>query len=216
MNKKRNQDKLLEAVFKKAQSEDAPDSANGIATHIHRALETSCTQPISVDAIRGYFTKFKKEEDFNISQVAKDQFAMYVGKTDFKDFLNKDTRKVINKKRYQFLITVLILVIAFFMYDSTRKKCMIWDTNRYVKIHCEEANAKPINRMLLNNFKKLNPECSSSFFFDASGAPKVWYYKKGKGDLDLYSMPGIHPVNGKTLNDITLYMIKAHLCDSLK
>lgn len=217
MGKENNQDRLLEAVFAKAREEGAPDSGNGIATHIYAALDNSIGQPISVDSIRGYYKRFSNNEDFKISQTAKDHLSVYLGRDDFKDFIKKDTTKSINKKRYQFLIVILILVIAFFAYDRTRKKCMIWDTNRFVKIHCDEVNAKPIkNEAMFNSFKMLEAECKTDFFFEASGEPKVWYYKKGKGDLELFNMPGIHPVNGKTLNDITPYMVETHICDGLE
>jgi len=209
------QDTLLKEAFEKALSEGAPKTGNGIATHIHDALEKLCDQPTTTDSIRGYYRRFENEEEFNISRTAKDHLAVYLGSKNYKEYLEKTGTKIVNKRRYVFVIIVLVLALVYLLYETSRKKCMIWQDDRYVKIHCEEANAKPVQPGLLQNFKKVTYECRTDFFFDAGGQPKVWYYKRGENDLELYSMPGKHPIVEKTLHAITPYMIEAHVCDSL-
>ncbi len=210
------QDQLLTEAFSKAKENSTSTSALGLATHIYEVLELKCKQPTSADAIRGYYRKWESKESFNISNTAKDHLAIFIGFEDYKSYVASKNTKKINSKRYQYVVLVLLLVVAFFIYDATRKKCMIWDENKFVKIHCEEANAKPIDKGLLTKFKMVEKECREGFFFDQDGSPKIWYYKRGKNNLELFTHPGIHPVNGKTLNDITRYMITEHVCSSLK
>jgi hypothetical protein len=91
---------------------------------------------------------------------------------------------------------------------------MRWEGDHYIKAQCEEPGAVPKDIGLLRNFKKLEPECRTDFFFNPDGSAKVWYYKAGDKNLELFSVPGLNPVNGKTLKPITEYMIGEHLCDS--
>ncbi|MAZ72334.1 MAG: hypothetical protein CMC70_04220 [Flavobacteriaceae bacterium] len=210
------QEQLLTDAFNKAKENSTASSALGLATHIYEALELKFKQPTSADAIRGYYRKWENKESFNISNTAKDHLAIYLDFEDYKSYVASKNTKKINTKRYQFMVLVLLLIVAFFIYDATRKKCMIWDETKFVKIHCEETNAKPIDKGLLTKFKKVEVECHEGFFFDKDGSPKIWYYKQGKNNLELFTYPGIHPINGKTLNDITRYMITEHMCSSLK
>ncbi len=209
-------EKLLEEVFQKARGEGAPDTALGLATHINKELEGKCQQPTTADSIRGYYRKLEHKEPFNISKTAKDHLAIYLGFKDYKDYLEDTKTTVVSTKKYQIALLLLIIVVAFFAYNATQKKCMIWDEDHFVKIHCEEANAKPIDQGLLNNFKKIEAECTEDFFFNKDNSAKVWYYKRGDKDLELFNSPGIHPVNGKTLHEITAYMINAHICQTLQ
>jgi hypothetical protein len=209
-------EKLLEAAFEKAKKEGAPHTALGMATHIHKELEAICTMPTTADSFRGYYRKLEKKETFNMSSTAKDHLAIYLGFKDFKTYLESKDTKDINRRRHLFLVVILLIIVGFFVYDRARKKCMIWDENEYVKIHCEEANAKPIDQHLLKNFKRVEAACREDFFFNEDGSAKIWYYKRGKNDLELFTRPGIHPINGKTLNGISRYMIEAHVCTALE
>ncbi|MFT7072866.1 hypothetical protein [Patiriisocius sp. Uisw_017] len=208
--------KILEEAFEKARSEGAPDTALGLATHIHNELENKCSQPTTADSFRGYFRKLEKEESFNISKTTKDHLSIYLGYEDYKNYLDRKNTKTINTKRHQFAALVLLIVVVFFVYNTTRKKCMVWEENKFVKIHCEEDNAKPIDQGLLIKFKKMKAECREDFFFNEDESAKVWYYKRGKNDLELFTRPGIHPIKGVTLNAITRYMIGEHICATLE
>lgn len=209
------QKQLLTEVFKKAKKDSSSTSALGLATHIHEALDVACKQPITTDAIRGYYGKFQNDESFNIANNSKNQLALYVGYKNYNDYVRKNSMNPVHKKRYQFVVVLLVSLVIYFVYDATRKKCMIWQENQFVRIHCEEAGAKPLDQRLLVNFRKVQSECREDFFFNRDGTPNVWYYKKGKHDLELFTMPGEHPENGKTLDDITRYMVKEHLCEDL-
>ncbi|EDM44946.1 hypothetical protein SCB49_02459 [unidentified eubacterium SCB49] len=209
-------EKLLEDAFQKARKEGASNTALGLATHIYNELENKCSLPTTADSIRGYYRKLEKNESFNISKTAKDHLSIYLGFEDYKSYLDKRNTKSVSAKWYQWALLALIIIVAFFVYNTTRKKCMIWDKDHFVKIHCEEVDAKPIDQSLFANFKKIEANCTEGFFINEDGSVNVWYYKRGENDLELFTSPGVHPVNGKTLNEITKYMIKKHICDSLK
>jgi hypothetical protein len=208
------QNKLVSKVFEKASSEGAPKSRNGLATHIHTAMNELNLKPPTTKSIGTYHQKLEANEDYAIARVTLDSFASYLEYDDYADFIQKNSRKTVNTKRCKFLIIALLAVIGFLIYDAQRKKCMTWDGEQYVKVHCEEANAKPIDPGLLANFKKLEKDCNKDFFFNEDGSPKVWYYKRGDKDLELFSSPGIHPVKGNDLHKINDDMICKHVCDT--
>lgn len=208
--------KLLKDAFEKAKNEGASQSANGLATHIYNCLEGSVPQPTTADSIRGYYRRLENEEDFNISQIAKDHLAIFLGFDNFRAYVIDQKRSPIQKRRYQVAIIFLLVVVGYFIYENNRKKCMIWNDFQYVKIHCDEPNAKPINIGLLKNFKKVTADCKIDFFFNEDGSARIWYHKIAKDHLELFTSPGLHPIYDKTLNDITPYMIKVHVCDSLE
>ncbi len=41
----------------------------------------------------------------------------------------------------------------------------------------------------------------------------MWYYKVNSHELDLFSFPGLHPTNEKTLKAMTHDMRKKYVCD---
>jgi len=205
--------KLLSMVFEKASSDGAPKSINGLATHIHNAMDALGLNPPTTKSIGTYHQKMEANEDYTISRDILDGFSKYLEYDDYSDFIKRNNKNT-NTNRVRFVIILLLAVIAFLIYDATRKKCMRWDGQEYVKVHCEEVNAKPIDRGLLNDFKKLEADCRYDFFFDQDGSPKVWYYKRGDKDLELFSSPGMHPVKGNDLRKIKEDMISKHICNT--
>ncbi|MBZ0328555.1 MAG: hypothetical protein K8F54_13180 [Altibacter sp.] len=206
------QTKLLRMVFEKALHEGASNSRNGIATHISQALDHDFKFSITSKAISNYHQKLEEGETFTISKVIRNQLSKYLGYTDYKDFIKKNEEITVKKNRSRYVIILLLVIIGYFIYDSTRKKCMQWQGDRYVKVHCEEPNTIPLDIGLYNNFRKLEATCEKTFFFNADGSPKVWYYKRGDKDLELFSAPGVHPLKGNDLRKINVDMIKKHVC----
>jgi hypothetical protein len=195
-------------------SEGAPNTTNGLATHIHNAMDEQGLKPPTSRSIGTYHQKMEANEDYSISRDILNEFAKYVEYDNYGDFIKGNSNKVTNTNRFRFVILVLLSVIGFFIYDSTRKKCMRWDGWHYIKVHCEEDNAKPIDPGLLANFRKLDADCRKDFFFNSEGDPKVWYYKIGDNNLELFSSPGIHPVKGNDLRKINEDMIRKHICET--
>lgn len=204
---------LLEEVFEKALNEGAPETAYGIATHIHESLEEKIKgQPIGVDSIRSFYTKWKNGEKLSMSKASKNDLAIYLGDKNFKAFSEKKKTKQINNRRYIYAMTVMVFVIGFLLFDRFRDKCMMWVEDRYEKCSCTEEGSQEVDPIKLKKFRKLTVECTSEFFFDEKGKPKVYYYRKGEKDLELFNMLTLHPENDEALKKITWHMIREHLC----
>ena len=63
----------------------------------------------------------------------------------------------------------------------------------------------------IENFRKIEAICDD-IYFDEENKPKVWYRKVSKSEIELFTAPGLHPVNGKTLKPISTYMIDKYIC----
>lgn len=205
------EEELIKRVRIKALEDGASNSKLGIAKQVVNAIDIS----ISERTFTNYLTAIEEGKEVVIAREIRESLARYLEFNNYTSFKKSIQRGVTSSRKYVFIIFVLVAALIATIVFLNRKKCMIWEGNRYVKIHCEEAKAKPIDQRLLTSFKKVETKCETAFFFHEDGAPKVWYHKNGKNDLELFTMPGIHPVNGKTLNDITPYMVNEHLCDVL-
>ena len=94
---------------------------------------------------------------------------------------------------------------------------MIWQEDHYVEVAFDQTKYTKglldiYDEYRLKNFKKIrNPDCTTKFFND-KGEVNTWYYKRGMNNLEIFTAPGLHPTNGKTLDPITTYMIGEHIC----
>ena len=100
----------------------------------------------------------------------------------------------------------------------TESRCMVWAQNCYEEIACN-LNKHPeygtkvevYNPVLINNFKKVDVNLATQFFSEETRLPLIWYYKKNKHELEYYTYPGVHPITGKTLDDITPEIIQKYV-----
>lgn len=205
------EEELIKAVRLKALDQGASNSKLGIAKQVISEIDIS----ISEKAFTNYLKSIAEGKEVTISKEIRESLARYLAFESYVAFKESLQKGKSVERKYVFIIFVLIGCFIVTVVFINRKKCMIWQGNQYVKIHCEEANAKPIDQRLLVNFRKVEPACKEDFFFKEDKTPRVWYYKKGKNDLELFTMPGEHPINGKTLDDITEYMVTQHLCARL-
>lgn len=112
-------------------------------------------------------------------------------------------------------VTLFIALSAFSLHKTFEKKCMIWKDDHYEKIDCENttngfanyATVLPLDSDLLDNFKKIKI-CDTTRFF-INGKPAVWYLKQNN-KCEFFNAPGFHPVNKKTLKEITPHIIRMH------
>ncbi len=122
-----------------------------------------------------------------------------------------------------FLVTC-ILIIAYFNYskkDSDSAKidlCMTWTGRFYEKIPCSKGtystygNAiEPYDEKRYENFKRVEVDITTSFFSEQNRKPLFWYYKSKQGEIEYYTAPGLHPVNGKTLRAVTEYIVEKYV-----
>lgn len=96
-----------------------------------------------------------------------------------------------------------------------KEECMQWKKDHYEAVSCTSDRSdfvnldviKPIDKLEFS-LKKIMPTSSTTYF--KNGKPMVWYYKK-VGVIELFNRPGRHPENGKTLKEITPYIIDKYL-----
>jgi len=71
-------------------------------------------------------------------------------------------------------------------------------------------NILPLDEVRLQTFKKVKVNISCNFFDETTGNPIKWYYKSGT-NIEFYTGPGLHPVNGKTLKAITEHIVDKYV-----
>ncbi|PKA82440.1 hypothetical protein ATE92_0569 [Ulvibacter sp. MAR_2010_11] len=208
------QNKLLEKLFEQALSEGAQDNPHGLATHIHNEMDKRSLKPPTPKTISTYYQKLEDKEVFTITRHTLDAFSKYLDFIDYNDFIKRNSTET--SKRCLYVIIILLGIIAFLGYENFRKKCMRWEEDRFVRAHCDEDGITKFDPGLYHNFKKLKAQCDKTFFFNTDGSPKVWYYKRGEKDLELFSSSGVHPLKRNDLRKINVEMIKKHICPDFK
>ncbi|TLP79764.1 hypothetical protein [Maribacter sp. ACAM166] len=132
-----------------------------------------------------------------------------------------DASIFINRKNIIWFVGVVIIGLSFFWYrgndtlsESTNTSCMVWRETHYKKITCTNAAdlyIEPLNLAKLTNFKKVKVNVATAFFDESTRQPMIWYYKKDTDEIDYFTAPGLHPINGKTLKVITPYIVKKYV-----
>ncbi len=115
------------------------------------------------------------------------------------------------------LIVCGLLLIGFVVFQSiNRQRWMVWQDDHYLEVGFDAkkynlGQLKLYNSDRIKNFKKITPNCNTSFF-DTQGNVKIWYGKNNEKELEYFTALGLHPETGKTLDPITVYMIKKYIC----
>lgn len=212
---------IIIAAFKKAEAETEKNTTNANAEFLSEYIFEKFKYSISTKSLTRYY---KGESSPN--QKVKDCLAQYLGYDGYDTYIKwNSTSSEKNgweekKKNPLFSNKKLIVALSFIMVVATssylgyiggKEECMIWNNNQYVKTECtgsvEERNFIP---HLYNNLKKVAVSDSTTFF--KNGEVQIWY-DKSNGELEFFTSPGIHPVNGKTLKPITDYMIHKYVRD---
>jgi len=113
------------------------------------------------------------------------------------------------------ILSAVILGFILFKYFNTQR-WMSWDGKQYIETSFNEKKLeggilKLYNHDRLISFKKITPNCDTKFYTE-SGNANLWYGKNENGILEYFTAIGKHPKTGKTLKEITDYMIKKHVC----
>ncbi len=91
---------------------------------------------------------------------------------------------------------------------------MVWKKTQYEKVSCEKAyglKIEPLDEKKLITFKKVDVTIATTFFNASNANPLVWYFKHPNGDLEYFTAPGLHPLNGGTLKAVTPYIIEKYV-----
>lgn len=90
------------------------------------------------------------------------------------------------------------------------QKCMAWAETEFKladcsqKIHSEYGTKViPYDKSSFANMKKVNVSMKTHFFAPNNVTPLIWYSKTSNGTFEYFTAAGIHPVSGKTLDDVT-------------
>ncbi len=100
----------------------------------------------------------------------------------------------------------------------TEPQCMQWMGTHYEQVECD-LNFGPADVVIprdevkLAGMRRLEPCDTVTYFRD--GKPVVWY-DKYKNKVQFFTMPGLHPENGRTLKPVTAYIIKKYAAKGKK
>ncbi|WP_203256343.1 hypothetical protein [Hyunsoonleella ulvae] len=152
------------------------------------------------------------------------------------DTTNKEKGQSTGKKKRRWVITFSIsiafaatlIVAKSRMFDKpieldkpieqSENKCMAWAKNKYEEVPCNltlhEKYGTKIERYdakLVANFKKIEVTMKTDFFAEETNQPLIWYTKNKDGKIEYFTSPGLHPITGKTLDEITPYIIQKYV-----
>ncbi|MFP4846077.1 hypothetical protein [Winogradskyella sp. PE311] len=163
-------------------------------------------------------------EDISIKQLkVVDGLAKYLNYNSYTEFINnKKPRNQLDKKvsffsKERLIIFILLFIVGIFVYQYfNRQRWMIWNDDHYVEISLDLNKynldeIKAYKEDLINDFKKVKVDCNYVFFKE-NGTVNIWYGKNKNKELEYFTSFGLHPQTGKTLNEITQYMINTHIC----
>ncbi|GAA3594371.1 hypothetical protein Q4Q39_06745 [Flavivirga amylovorans] len=145
-------------------------------------------------------------------------------KIEKEDVEKKGTKR--RKKIIRFIVLGSIILVMFFTKDFINKepvnlfenRCMAWAKNQYEKVPCNLALHKkygttiePYDSKKIANFKKVEVTMKTDFFVEETNKPLIWYTKNKDGEIEYFTSPGLHPITGKTLDEITPYIIQKYV-----
>lgn len=219
--------KLLEKAFEKAKLELDSDRPTHLARHLSDFIFEDSEEQYGERILRDYLNKIKKntEEKITIKAFAAESLSHYLEYESFSEFLRDNPSKTLNKstlKKNVFkehkvtLITAFVIIVGFLIYNAaTKQRWMVWQEDHYVEVDFDIEKyklnqLKVYNQDRIDNFKKVTPDDSYEFFND-DGSVNLWYGKNTDKEYEFFTDFGKHPETGKSLKDITKYMIQTHI-----
>lgn len=229
--------KLILTAFKKGEEERRKSGDNAPApTKIAKTISDFLSNDFGMGLTERRLMQFYNEanqlrasrKDINISKLkVVEGLCQYVGHTSYEEFLkiiSSPTEKLVcflQKNKNTLIVYVFTIAITFVVTLTGRKRWMIWDETKVVEVTfdkelLEKGELKVYNENRIKKFKRIKNPNGNTQYFNSKGEPITWYHKVKKGHLEVYTAPGLHPKNGKTLKPITEYMIKEHICPDYK
>ena len=224
--------KLIEEAFIKAKEErikklEERPSLITLAEDISEYVFQQTSFRLGEKSYRNYLNAAKKlkdsKEDIKIKQTRVIQ-----GLCEYTNYGNEICKETLPSKEgdqstsvkqmilvASVAISIIVTVISIISKDGER--WMTWKNDHYeeVKYNVKKYQydeLEPYDKQKIENFKKIvNPDCNTRYFSE-KGRKITWYYKRGKGDLEIFTGSGYHPTNGKPLKPVTKYMIRTHIC----
>lgn len=208
-------EKLVDKAFKKSGRESEKDSVNGRAEYLAEHIFEVFKFQVSPKTLIRYFKK-----EYSPSHPLTDYLSQYLGYGNYGEFVSKESEptskpeeKTLEKYKAGIIALILLLILgssAYVGYQSGREECMVWKVDHFERIACSgKGNEELLRTSRLDNFKKITPTDTDAAFLK-NGKVQVWYDKSNK-NLEFFTAPGIHPVNGKTLKPVTPYIIEKYI-----
>ena len=169
----------------------------------------------------------------------REALAQYIGYSNYEDFARdhasndqavedkgKGNEKT-GRRKLRIVISISISLLLIFAVFAIYKlefggaevtRMMVWKGDRYeeVTLDLREYSVQELKFFkedLIADFRKIEPDCNTEFF-DARGEALLWYGKNGKGELEFFTALAKHPETGKSLKEITPYMIRKYICET--
>jgi len=124
------------------------------------------------------------------------------------------------KRRWRLLISlsvftaIVVSIILWFVGLNNDKLCLVWNETHYESVNCNEISKKSVSIKVdqkswesdYKDFKRISISGNTAFF-DANGAPMVWYVYH-KGEVEFYNSDGRHPITNIKLKPVTAAFIE--------
>lgn len=224
---------LLIKAFKKAEEEIGSSKKTRIAKKLSDIIYEDDKQQYGEKILIINYNKIQNDSNnkIELKPFVLEALSHYLGYSNYLDFASDSKNKSIEfskspinslihfLKKNKVAVTIILLIfIGFLIFLSINKqRWMVWNNNQYieVKFNAEKYNLgqlKLYNEDRIANFKKISVDCNTEFF-DSSGQVKIWYGKNNKKELEYFSSIGLHPETSKSLDPITVYMIRKYICE---
>jgi len=229
-------EEIVKKAFEKARDEHAIHTPFALANHIEGRSNLSAKTLLRLH--EKYIQKNGSIRKPYASSI--DQLCKYLGFADYGDFRreHREGRSLEReigirtydrgskggrlKKYVPYLLALVIGSILLVTFNSAGDKggkagCMAWADTQYMKVSCDEGPYSPwgteiipLDPVKLKNFKKVQVDMTTEFFSEQTGMPLIWYVKTREG-IEYFTAPGLHPITGKTLNDISEHIIQKYV-----
>lgn len=219
---------LLKDALEKAKIDIGRKQITPLANYLSDIIYDFSGESFGERQIRNLIHSVENNKIITLKPFVANALANYLGYENQKKFKiatqqhsTITLKNKISKQLWIFIPVILIITISILLiYNQNKQHWMIWKNNQFLptdfnKKYYQLNLLKPYDNYLINHFKQIeNPDCNT-IFFDNQGNPLLWYYKTKKGEIELYTNHGLHPINNKPLKPITKYMIKKYICDSI-
>ena len=224
--------KLLLEAFGKVQETTGEEVVTKQAKKLSDIIEELSGEPFGERRLRDLRRHALRGRKVRLKEFVADALCRYVEYNSLEDYYLKNQIQIGSpdhrRKRLVSLqslgATLLFMtVIAAGWYWANKEepnRVMMWDGNKYKEVSLDSnihtlGALQPYNEEKLNQLKKIRPDCNT-LFFDAQGEALLWYGKNVKGELEYFTALAKHPETGKSLKEITPYMIRKYICPSFK
>lgn len=210
--------RIIEAAFKKAESETGRETVNANAQFLAEHIWQHYKYSISTKSVTRYY---KGESSPNLQVL--NYLAQYLGYDSYEIYLawnsglDKEELDSIpwqenflsSKKTLAIISIIVIAVLGYIGFKNGESNCMVWKHDHYEKVDCTGSiGEKKIVPYIFNNLRKVEVSDTTTFF--KNGEVQIWY-DKSNNEVEFFTTPGIHPNNGKTLKPISKYMIEKYI-----